>query len=135
MCKSVSFPLAAVVIANNPIDLDPETTRRTWTKLTTWLETTLGCQDDIEGILFLVGLQEVQEAYTPDLDKQTKERLIMEGAYSVFETMGFYQRVGMDPDGYWIWEPKETLPPDLISDEQEILLKAAILRYFNPYFK
>ena len=106
-----------------------------WPGLTSWLDDTVGCPDEIEGILLLVGIQEVQHAYAEELSKQAKERLIMEGAYCVFETLGYYQRVGRDVDGFWIWEPKESLPPGLASQEQEYLLKAAILRYFDPYLQ
>lgn len=77
----------------------------------------------------------MQLTETDGLSKQAKERLIMEGAYCVFETMGFYQRVGRDADGFWIWEPKESLPSDLAHQQQESLLKTAILRYFKPYLE
>lgn len=104
-----------------------------WPGLTSWLSTTLGCPDDIEGILLLVGVQEAQQPCEQDVSKQDRERLIMEGAYCVFETLGYYQRVGQDADGFWIWEPKENLPADLAHQQQEYLLKAAILRYFDRY--
>lgn len=83
----------------------------------------------------LVGIQETHQSREEELDKLARERLIMEGAYCVFETLGCYQRVGQDADGYWIWEPKQSLPTDLAHQQQEHLLKAAILRYFDPYLK
>ncbi|MDE2956047.1 MAG: hypothetical protein OXU68_03440 [Bacteroidota bacterium] len=133
-CKGV-FGACAQVIANPLTDPDPEAIHMAWPHLTSWLSTTLGCADDIEGILLLVGIQETQQPEAENLSKQARERLIMEGAYCVFETLGYYQRVGQDADGFWIWEPKENLPTDLAHQQQEYLLKAAILRYFDPYMK
>jgi len=57
----------------------------------------------------------------------------MDGTYYVFETLGLYDRVGMEADGRWIWERTSQYPNNLSADEQETLLKTAILKYFTPY--
>ncbi len=104
-----------------------------WPRLTEWLDDTLGCADDLEGILFLVGLHESEQEFKPDLDKASKQRLVNEGTYCVLECLGCFERVGQEADGYWIWEPHEDLPEDMSSSEQDLLLRAGILRYFDHY--
>ena len=102
-----------------------------WQRLQAWIDERFGKEVDIEGILFLIGVQARGRGFEPDLEKEAKERLIMEGAYCVFETLGVYERVGMEADGHWIWQRQIDHPPNLSVDEQETLLRAAILRYFD----
>ena len=100
-----------------------------------WIEERFGKEPTIEEILFLVGIQSRGYGFEPDLDKDAKEGLIMEGTYCVFETLGVYERIGMEKDGYWIWERQIDHPPNLSVDEQEKLLRTAILRYFKDLLK
>jgi len=104
-----------------------------WPKLKEWLDTTLGCSDDLDGILFLIGLQESDLGYEPDLDKASKQRLVNEGTYCVLERLGCFERVGREVDGFWIWEPHEDLPEEMSSSDQDLLLRAGILHYFKHY--
>ncbi|MCY4160127.1 MAG: hypothetical protein OXE92_00195 [Bacteroidetes bacterium] len=104
-----------------------------WPRFREWLDSTLGCADDLEGVLFLVGLQESDQDFEPDLDKASKQRLVHEGTYCVLERLGCFERVGREADGFWIWEPHEDLPEDMTSSEQDLLLRAGILHYFDCY--
>ncbi len=104
-----------------------------WPKLREWLDLTLGCADDLDGVLFLVGLHESGQEFKSDLDKASKQRLVNEGTYCVLECLGCFERVGQEVDGYWIWEPHKDLPEDMSSAEQDLLLRAGILRYFDHY--
>lgn len=101
-----------------------------WTKLTTRLSGQFGREMTIEAILFLVGVQSQGLGFQPDLERERKQELIMEGTYCVFETMGFYERAGMDEKGLWLWERKIPVP-SLSVEEQEELLQTAILKYFE----
>lgn len=112
---------------------DPVAVASDWPKLTEWLDITLGCADDLEGILFLVGIQELELEYEPDLDKASKQRLVHEGTYCVLERLGCFERVGQEVDGFWIWEPHEDMPEQMSSSQQDLLLRAGILRYFHHY--
>ncbi|MXW15786.1 MAG: hypothetical protein F4120_06020 [Rhodothermaceae bacterium] len=114
-------------------ELDQAAVAEAWPKLKAWLDSTLGCSDDLEGILFLVGLHESGREFEPNLDKASKQRLVNEGTYCVLECLGCFERVGQEVDGYWIWEPHEDLPEDMSSTEQDLLLRAGILRYFDHY--
>ena len=101
-----------------------------WAALQKWLRERFERDVDVEGILFLVGVQESGRGFEPDLDKSAKERLVMEGTCCVFETIGLYDRVGVERDGNWIWERRPEFPRSLPVEEQEALLRKAILTYF-----
>lgn len=114
-------------------ELDRSEISVAWPKFAEWLDRTLGCADDLEGILFLVGIQESDQEFAPDLDKASKQRLVHEGTYCVLERLGCFERVGREVDGFWIWEPHEDLPEDMNASEQDLLLRAGILKYFDHY--
>ena len=112
---------------------DRDTVAAAWPRFQEWLDRTMACGDDLEGILFLVGLQELGQEFQSDLDKASKQRLVQEGTYCVLEGLGCFERVGREMDGYWIWEPHNELPDDLSASEQDLLLRAGILHYFERY--
>ncbi len=101
-----------------------------WQALAAWIEKRFSHDTSVEAILFLIGIQSRARGYEPELDKDRKQDLIMEGTYCAFETLGMYERVGLETDGLWIWERSYRLP-DLSVEEQEKLLRIAILRYFD----
>ena len=91
---------------DNPIQ-NPQLEAR-WERLQGWIDERFGRQAGIEGILFLIGVQTRGRGFEPDLEKEAKERLIMEGAYRVFETLGdqgharllaWWALSGSTPDG------------------------------------
>ncbi len=104
--------------------------RSRWERLTAWLGRQFGRKADLDGILFLIGVQETGRGYVPDMEKRSKERLVMEGTYCAFESLGLYTRVGMEADGHWIWERTQPAPTGLSAEEQESLLQLAVLSYF-----
>ena len=104
-----------------------------WQRLSVWLQERFGKEPDLDGVLFLIGVQETGSGYQPDLDKRSKERLVVEGTYCAFETLGFYKRVGMEADGHGIWESLERLPTGLSAKEQETVLRLAVVSYFHEH--
>ena len=117
------------------LEADDGSLETQWQCLEAWVEQRFGKTPAIEEILFLVGVQSRGYGFEPDLDKEAKQGLVMEGTYCVFETLGVYARVGMEKDGHWIWERQVDHPPNLSVDEQEKLLRTAILRYFEDMLK
>jgi hypothetical protein len=85
----------------------------------------------LEAILFLLGVQTHGRGYEPKIHRDRKQDLIMEGTFVAFEAIGFYERVGMETSGAWIWERRAEHPTGLSVEEQEILLKMAVLEYFS----
>lgn len=106
---------------------------RRWRELVRALESRFGRMPDTDAILFLMGVQSVGRGYEPDLPKERKQSLIMEGSYLAFETLGVYQRMGLEKNGFWIWEKSGSIPK-LSVDDQERLLQIGILNYFLLHF-
>ena len=126
MEDALSFPWTEALKQEGDLELR-------WQGLSAWLQERFGKEPDLDGILFLIGVQETGCGYKPELDKRSKERLVVEGTYCAFETLGFYRRIGMEADGHWIWESLEPLPTDLSAREQETVLRLAVISYFHEH--
>lgn len=113
--------------------MDDAALDREWQQLEVWIETRFKRTATIEAILFLMGIQSRGHGYEPRLEKEVKQALIMEGTYCAFEQVGIYEKVGADAYGHWIWERVGPPVPKLPIDQQEKLLRIAILRYFKDY--
>lgn len=109
--------------------VDDEALERRWQALISDVSERFGRTPDVDAMLFLIGVQSVGRGYEPDLPKERKQSLIMEGSYLAFETLGVYSRVGMERNGFWIWEKSFDLPK-LSVENQEKLLRIGILNYF-----
>ena len=116
------------------LEADDKALEARWQQVRQWIEARFGKAPGIEEVLFLVGVQSRGQGFEPKLAKEAKQGLIMEGTCCVFETLGIYERVGMEEDGAWIWERAIEHPPDLSVEAQEKLLKTAIIRYFEAIF-
>lgn len=101
-----------------------------WHRLLTHLEALVGrTPSSLEQVLFLIGVQERGRGYEPGLSREQKQDLIMEGAWHAFAALGLYQRTLDDPA---VWVPTFSPWPKLSQEDQEKLLRIAILEYFNP---
>lgn len=116
------------------LDVDDAALEARWQVLAAWLEERFEREITIEAALFLVGVQSRGQGYEPRLERELKESVIMEGTYCVFACLGLYERAGMDAEGFWLWERMASLPT-LSVDDQEKLLRIAILRYFEDYLE
>lgn len=102
-----------------------------WAHVEVWVEQKFDRDASIEAVLFLIGIQSAGRGYEPEMEKEAKQDTIMEGTYCAFETLGLYERIGLDEDGSWIWERAVPSIPKLPVDQQEKLLKLGIVRYFH----
>lgn len=102
-----------------------------WDGLVNLLKSRFDREITLEAILFLIGVQVHGQGFEPKIHRDRKQDLIMEGTFAAFEAVGFYERVGMESTGAWIWERQVEHPPGLNVDEQEALLKSAVLEYFS----
>lgn len=83
----------------------------------------------IETYLFLIGLQELgsgKQKYTKD----DKVNLIHIAVCRLLEPFGYYKFSHYDDDGYPHFDQLEELP-ELRPNEQQILMKKAIIQYFQ----
>lgn len=108
-------------------DLEME---RQWQKLLAEIEKTLGRKPkDLNGVLFIVGVQELGKGYKP-FSKEEKQDLMHIGICRVLSQSGYYELTGSDKDGWPHWKVIKKLPHfDLL--EQEKLLKMHVLEYFE----
>ena len=87
-----------------------------------------GEQLDLDGIIYLIGLQELGQPHRP-FKKDEKLDLMHIAICRLLEPYGYYEFDYFDDDGWAHYQVKEALPP-LKAGEQTILMKEAIVNYF-----
>ena len=83
---------------------------------------------DVEGILYLVGLQELGQVHRK-MKKDDNVNLIHIGICAVLEPFGYYRFDFIDDEGWPHFELLQELPP-LKPGEQSVLMKEALVSYF-----
>ena len=86
----------------------------------------------MEGILFLIGVQELGKGYNV-FSKDEKVELMHIAVCKLLTSFGYYEFAGRDEQGWPHWNLNEKLP-SLKPMQQEILVKEAIVEYFNKKF-
>jgi hypothetical protein len=116
-------PAASWSAVLDRVDLELEAD---WARFVDWWIRRYDRDPTVESALFLVGLQALARGAPRRMSKEEKQDAIMEGTYRVLETVGMYRRVDDAT-----WERTGDLPV-LSTSEQEKLLRAGIIRYFEP---
>ena len=103
---------------------------RKWQKLRLKLKETIGKKPkDLQGVLYLIGLQELGKGNI-ELTKEEKQDVLHIAICKVLSLAGYYKLEGLDEDGWPHWKNIAPLPHfDLL--EQEQLLKLNIIEYFE----
>ncbi|MBS4071317.1 MAG: hypothetical protein KGZ90_08315 [Algoriphagus sp.] len=111
-------------------DLDLE---KRWSKLLDGLKDTIGKKpNDLNGVLFLIGVQELGQG-TRTFSKEQKQDLMHIAVCKVLSYAGFYELDYVDQEGWPHWKLVNELPHfDLL--EQEKLLKLQVLEYFEKEY-
>ena len=100
-----------------------------WWKLEEKLMARFGKKPDMEGILFLIGVQEhgaLKEKYT----KEQKQDLMHIAVCTLLSASGFYELEGVDEDGWPHFRQLKEVPPMSLK-EQEDFIKDHVLLYFQ----
>jgi hypothetical protein len=102
--------------------------------LTKQIEADFGEGIDTEGIMVLIGIQELGQGHK-EFSKDEKINLIHVATCTILEPYGYYKFTENDEDGWPHFEVLEKLPP-LSNREQEHLIKEAVVAYFrgNEYY-
>lgn len=100
-----------------------------WNQLRQALSAEFGETLDLQGILFLIGVQELGKGNL-NFSKDQKAELLHIAVCTLLEPYGFYTFAGKDKDGWPHWQSAEKIPA-LKPPEQERLMKQAIVAYFN----
>ena len=108
-------------------DLDQE---RKWQRLLNKLGELIGKKPaDLNGVLFLIGVQELGQGKKV-FSKEQKQDLMHIAICKVLSLSGFYELEGIDEQGWPHWKLVKKLPHfDML--EQEKLLKMHVLEYFE----
>lgn len=84
---------------------------------------------DLQALLFLIGVQELGQGHRV-FKKDEKVDLMHVAICTLLEPYGFYESEGKDQDGWPHFKRTQNLPP-LDADQQEQLIKRAIMDYFG----
>ncbi|GHB85890.1 hypothetical protein [Persicitalea jodogahamensis] len=84
---------------------------------------------DLNGVLFLIGVQELGKG-AAHFTKEQKQDLMHIGICRVLSLSGYYEFRGKDADGWPHWDLVQPLPHGEIL-AQESLLKMHVLEYFK----
>jgi hypothetical protein len=105
-----------------------------WNSLLLQIEKMLGQKPkDLNGVLFLIGVQELGKGYQL-FTKEQKQDLLHIAICKVLSFSGYYALEGLDKDGWPHWKLIKKLPRfDLL--EQEKVLKMHVLEYFEKEFE
>lgn len=103
---------------------------RQWNRLLLHLAETIGKKPaDLNGVLFLIGVQELGRG-RHTFTKEQKQDLMHIAICKVLSFSGFYELEGLDEQGWPHWRATQKLPHfDMM--EQEKLLKMHVLEYFE----
>jgi len=86
-------------------------------------------QPDLTAVIFLVGLQELQQ-FDKIFKKDEKVGIMHIGICSLLIPYGYYTFMGRDEEGWPHFERQEDLP-ELSPAEQDRLMREAVMRYFD----
>lgn len=100
-----------------------------WSRLLKKLKEIHGEEPQIDGILFLIGVQELGMGYKK-FKKDEKVNVLHIAICTLLEPYGFYEFEGRDADGWPHWKLKENIP-QLDSKQQNKLMVEAIIEYFK----
>lgn len=101
-----------------------------WKKVEQFFEANFETEKNvpIETVLFLIGVQELgsgKQQYTKD----DKVNMIHIAVCRLLEPFGYYRFTEYDEDGFPHFEELQPLP-ELKPNEQQILMKKAVIQYF-----
>ena len=102
-----------------------------WNALVEFVNSRFGTTEYLgtQAVLFLIGLNELGQGYKK-LEKEDQINLLHIAICRLLSRYGYYEYSGRDKDGWPHWKTNEKLP-HLKAGEQTILLKKAIILYFE----
>jgi hypothetical protein len=86
---------------------------------------------ELEGILFMIGLQELNQ-FDRKLNKDQKMDVMHIAVCTLLAPYGYYKFIGRDEEGWPHFEATDTLP-HLKPMQQHSLIKEAVLEYFRDF--
>lgn len=105
--------------------------QKIWEKILIFFQKNFNIKNtiNVDVIIFLIGVNELGKGYIK-FNKDDKLNLMHIGVCKLLEPFGFYKFEGLDLEGWPIYKNVEKIPY-LKSNEQTLLIKKAIIYYFN----
>jgi hypothetical protein len=100
-----------------------------WENVLSKLEEQFGADLDMQGILFLIGVQELGKGKRK-FSKDQKLEVMHIAICTLLTPYGFYEYAGNDEEGWPHFRPTAKLP-HLKPVQQGVLMKEAIVEYFK----
>lgn len=105
-----------------------------WSKLLEGIQELVGKKpNDLNGVLFLIGVQELGQG-NKTFTKEQKQDLMHIAICKVLSLAGFYDLDYIDQDGWPHWKIAKKFPHFDVT-EQEKLLKLQVIEYFEQEFE
>ena len=108
-----------------------EELNKQWADLVKRLNVRFDQDFELEGILFMIGLQELNMGYVK-LNKDQKMEVMHIAVCTLLAPYGYYTFIGRDPDGWPHFEATEKLP-HLKAMQQHSLMKEAVIEYLKEF--
>ena len=113
------------------VESEVDILKKRWQQLVASMEQRFGDLPDLQVMLFLVGVQELGKG-PGTFSKDEKQDLMHLGTCRLLSQYGYYEYRGADTDGWPEYSLVKKLPPMTLR-EQDILLKQAVLDYFDKH--
>lgn len=104
-----------------------ETLESEWNKVIARFSQQFGEDLDVDGILFLIGINELGHGRRK-FTKDQKLDVMHIAICKLLSFYGYYELEGLDAEGWPHWKANEKLPP-LKAGQQHRLIKEAIIEY------
>lgn len=100
-----------------------------WLEVLQKVKARFGKKPDLQALLYIVGIQELGQVHHK-FSKEQKQDLMHVAVCRLLSVDGYYTYSGKDEEGWPHYEPTRELP-SLTINQQEVLLKKQIIRYFS----
>lgn len=100
-----------------------------WNTLVDLLSKQFDSDLDLQGIIFLIGVQELGIGYKK-FSKDQKQDLMHIATCKLMSYYGYYELEGADEEGWPHWKLLKQMP-QLSLKEQDVLLKNSVIQYFE----
>lgn len=108
-----------------------EELKKDWEVLTESLNEKFDNDLDLQGIIFLIGVQELGQG-PRKYSKAEKQDLMHIATCKLLGSYGYYELEGKDDDGWPHWKLVKQMPRMSLG-EQDYLLKQAVIEYFREH--
>jgi hypothetical protein len=116
----------------NELVLPPrmENFEQRWKQVELLLQERFGKLPDMEGILFLIGMNELGALPSRKFSKEQKQDLMHIAVCTLLSQKGYYKFAGRDEDGWPHYDHIKPVPAETMQ-AQEGLLKECVIEYFG----